>query len=81
MTFIATFFAHIGALRFKKMCDGEGIEARTMPVPRSLSSSCGMCVEFKCDAPLEKDKYTAEVETVSLVTAEGYKEIYRADGI
>ena len=44
MTYIATFFSHFGAVRYKKLCDAQGFAARTMPVPRSLSSSCGTCV-------------------------------------
>ena len=44
MTFIATFFSHFGATRYERLCRAAGIAARTMPVPRSLSSSCGTCV-------------------------------------
>ena len=44
MTYIATFFSHFGAIRFKKLCQKSGWPARVMPVPRDLSSSCGTCV-------------------------------------
>ena len=44
MTYIATFFSHFGAIRYKKLCDAQGFAAKTMPVPRTLSSSCGTCV-------------------------------------
>ena len=41
MTYIATFFSHFGAIRYKKLCEQAGYAAKTMPVPRTLSSSCG----------------------------------------
>ena len=49
MTYIATFFSHFGAIRYKKLCEQAGYAAKTMPVPRTLSSSCGTCV--RCTAP------------------------------
>ena len=44
MFYIATFFSHFGAIRYKKLCEQQGIAAKAMPVPRDLSSSCGTCV-------------------------------------
>ena len=41
MTYIATFFSHFGAIRYKKLCEQAGYAAKTMPVLRTLSSSCG----------------------------------------
>ena len=42
MTYVATFFSHFGAIRYQKLCREQGIAARTMPVPRSLSAGCGI---------------------------------------
>lgn len=47
MTYVATFFAHIGAIRFHKLCQADGLCAELRPVPRTLSSSCGTCVFFE----------------------------------
>lgn len=47
--FIATFYSHFGAMAFHKQCKEAGFESRIMPVPRTLSSSCGTCVWFKGD--------------------------------
>ena len=49
MISIATFFSHFGAMRCKKICDKAGIPARMMPVPRTLSSSCGTCVRMEVE--------------------------------
>ena len=44
---IATFHTHLGALRLKKKLNAVGdTEAVMMPVPRSISASCGTCVRF-----------------------------------
>lgn len=51
MIIIATFFSHFGAVRFKKQCDAAGWVARMKPVPRTLSSSCGTCVEYSPSLP------------------------------
>ena len=51
--YIATFYSHFGAVCFKKACVSCGLPAVIMPVPRSLSSSCGTCVKFQ--APGEQD--------------------------
>jgi len=52
MNYLATFYTHFGALRFNKFCKKEGIPAKMAPVPRELSSSCGVCVRFEAtDAP------------------------------
>jgi len=47
MKFLATFYTHFGAMRFNKFCEKEGIPAKMSPVPRELSSSCGVCVRFE----------------------------------
>ena len=45
--YIATFFSHFGAIRFNKELEDYDIKGIIKPVPRSLSSSCGTCVEFE----------------------------------
>ena len=77
MYYIATFYSHFGAIRFKRECRQEGWGAQLMPVPRSLSSSCGTCVRFK--APMEyKPKTDAheEIEQIVRETESGYEVIY-----
>ena len=63
--YIATFFSHFGAMVFKKKCDGEGYPAVIMPVPRSLSSSCGTCVRFEAEGEFpEKNEETEQIVRV-----------------
>ena len=76
MTCIATFYSHFGAIRFKRYCDSRGWSARIMPVPRDLSSSCGTCVRYEGECPVEIPE---EVEQIVSVAAQGYRELYRAE--
>ena len=45
MVYIATFYTHYGALTFKKQCLEESV--KMMPVPREISASCGVCIQFE----------------------------------
>jgi len=75
MTCIATFYSHFGAIRFKRACDSLGWKACVMPVPRTLSSSCGTCVRFEGDCP---DNPPQEVEQIVRISSDGYLLLYRA---
>lgn len=57
--YLATFHTHLSALLSCQALEREGHTARMMPVPRSLSSSCGTCVRYSapddCRALLDRD--------------------------
>lgn len=72
MIYIATFYSHFGAVRFKKECKKEQIAAEAMPVPRDLSSSCGTCVKFETEKEISTFSWNQEVEQVVEVTETGY---------
>lgn len=72
MIYIATFYSHFGAVRFKKDCKKENITAEAMPVPRDLSSSCGTCVKFETDKDISTFTWNQEVEQVVEVADTGY---------
>lgn len=78
MKYIATFYSHFGAIRFKKICDERGYVAKLMPVPRDLSSSCGTCVSFEADSFEKENCINDEIEQVVCLLAEGYQVLYRA---
>lgn len=79
MKYIATFFSHFGAIRFEKNCRTNNIPARLMPVPRTLSSSCGTCVSYESENYEVGTCITNEVEQIVEVLENGYKECYRAE--
>lgn len=78
MTYIATFYSHFGAVHFKKICEKHHMEAKMMPVPRDLSSSCGTCVRYVGDKPCPIAEYPEEMEQIVLVSDTGYAVLYRA---
>ena len=45
---LATFKTTSAALLFERSCRSAGLNARIAPVPRKLSSSCGLACEFPC---------------------------------
>ncbi|MBP3895400.1 MAG: DUF3343 domain-containing protein [Mogibacterium sp.] len=80
-TYIATFFMHFGSIRYERMCKAKGYKARTMPVPRSLSSSCGTCVKYSAPEPLFDTEHD-EMEQMVIVNDDGtYTRIYLAEGL
>ena len=65
-------------MRFKKDCEGRGIPAKLMPVPRDLSSSCGTCVRYESDVTCPTENWPEEMEQAVAVTGEGYQTLWRA---
>ncbi len=60
MTCLATFKTTSMALMFERVCRSAGIAARIAPVPRKLSSSCGLACEFPCDEKLRIEELASE---------------------
>ena len=79
MIYIATFYSHFGAVRFKKECKKENLTAEAMPVPRDLSSSCGTCVRFETDRDISTFTWSQEVEQVVEITESGYMLHYHVE--
>lgn len=76
-TYIATFYAHIGAVRFNRLQESLGNESKMMPVPRALSSSCGTCVRYIADTPVPDEAVTDEIEQIVLETEEQGKTVWK----
>ena len=79
MTYIATFYSHFGAVRFKRLCAARKWEAKIMPVPRNLSSSCGTCVRYAGDCICPSSPIPEEVEQIVRVADSGYEILYRSE--
>ena len=71
--YIATFYSHYDAMVFAKFLKTQGTEAKLMPTPRRVSSSCGTCVAFGTDGSIDCEKH--EIEALYEETPEGYKEL------
>ena len=72
MMCIATFHTTSMAIMFERICRKEGIKSKIVPVPRSLSASCGLACEFPCGA-LENIKQICETRTIEV---DSFHEVY-----
>ena len=87
MILIATFYSHFGAVHFKRYCGTRGWEAKLMPVPRQLSSSCGTCVRFRiAEAAVDDEAWLPfsdfpEMEQLAVPEGEEYRQRWHADSI
>ena len=72
---------HSDSIRYVRLCKSRGLEARTMPVPRSLSSSCGTCVKYSAPEPLFDPSHD-EMEQMVICNDDGsYTQIYKAENL
>ena len=62
--YIATFYSHFGAVSYYKTIKEQGINAKLMPVPRKISSSCGTCVFY--EHPVVVDLAECEMDSIYL---------------
>lgn len=54
------------AIRIEKTLKNSGITCKLVPVPRHLSSDCGMCVRFRA---ADEDTVTRTVDETGIETA------------
>lgn len=81
MEYVVLFFSHFGAVRFHRDYKGVFRDAHLMPVPRSLSSSCGTCVAFTAHGDMPEISHELyEIEGIVEKNDTGYTYIYKADG-
>jgi len=78
--FIATFHTHADAILAHRDLAASGVDARMMPVPRKLSSSCGTCVRFTSEKSYEEKMKKADAEAIYKIEGIGaYTKIYSGD--
>ena len=63
MNYIIVFFTHSGAIKFEKKMQKMNIPCLLQPVPRKLSSSCGICAKITYDGKTD-DLIESEVESI-----------------
>ena len=79
MKYIATFYSHFGAIRFKREAPEGVTNIELRPVPRNLSSSCGPSASFEADESFTfMEDPTEEIEQIVAVTVEGYRTIFES---
>ena len=78
MEYIAIFFTHSGAIRCNKLFEASGIKNSLMPVPRKISSSCGIGTKFIYNGLVE-DIVTEDIDKLYSVINGDYKLIYEKE--
>lgn len=73
--YIAIFFTHSGAIKFNKKLKSNNIECELMPVPRKLSSNCGIGAKFKFDRDII-DIINNDIEKIFIIDNREYKLVY-----
>lgn len=74
--YVGTFFTHSGAIKFKKYLQSNNIDCVTKPVPRSLSSSCGVCVEFEYEKENVLSIISTDLDCLYEMIDNEYKLVY-----
>lgn len=76
--YVAIFFTHSGAIKFDRKLKAANIECKLMPVPRKLSSNCGIGAKFKFEGNL-KDIIDDEIEKIFVIEGNENKLVYSAE--
>ena len=75
MEFIATFFTHSGAVKYKRHMKSLCIEVELLPVPRRLSSECGIGAKFTTSADMSK-LISDDIDKLFLVEKDGERLVF-----
>lgn len=69
---LITFKSITYSMQFEKLMKSNNIEFKLIPVPRSISASCGMCAKFSID---KKDSILELCDNNNII----YEKIYIFD--
>lgn len=78
MEYLATFYTHLGAVKYHRYLQNGGISAETMPVPRKYSSNCGIGVKFSTPEDI-KALISEDIEKIFLILDGTGRLIYSSD--
>lgn len=73
--YVTLFFTHSGAIKFQRFSRKNYIDCELMPVPRKLSSNCGVCARFQFDGNIN-DLVSEETEKIYEIIDDTYNLIY-----
>lgn len=73
--YFATFYTHSGAVQYQRYLRSLGIRAELLPVPRRLSSDCGIGARFRTHHDLNR-LINRDVRRLFLVDRFGERLVY-----
>lgn len=71
MNYFATFFTHSGAIKFSRFLTKNKIANESCPVPRKLSSNCGIGVSFSYEGDID-EIYIDDIEKIYFIDGDKY---------
>jgi len=75
MEYIATFYTHSGAVKFSCFLEKENIHVELRPVPRQLTSNCGIAAQFSFSGDVSL-YINEDIEKIFSITSKGYELIH-----
>lgn len=78
MTYTVVFFTHSGALKFDRHMKNLGFFCELMPVPRKLSSNCGIGAKIEYDGLLD-DIISTDTEKIFNHVDNSFELVYSAE--
>lgn len=78
MEYMAVFFTHSGAMKYDKHLKSMNINCQLMPVPRKLSSNCGIGVKFSCSSDIN-EMISEDIEKLFALENREHKLVYAAE--
>lgn len=78
MDYIVLFYTNSSAIKFAKLIKKSNYIGELIPLPRKLTSSCGMGVKFYFTSDLSLI-ISDEIEKIYAVEGNQYKLVYRAE--
>ncbi len=80
MDYIATFFTHSGAVKYKKYMTKLGVDIELLPVPRRLSSDCGIGARFSTSRDIG-GFISEDIDKLFAVGKDGERLIFRSENL
>ena len=77
--YMVLFFTHSGAMKFKRKSKKDSFPCELMPVPRQLSSNCGVSARITYDGVIDT-LVDDEIEKIYRIEKDEYTLIYSEDG-
>lgn len=73
--YVAVFFTHSGAIKFDRNAKKNNMSCELMPVPRKLSSNCGIGAKFHHNQDVH-ELVNEEIEKIFEVDGKNYILVY-----
>lgn len=76
MKYLATFFTHSGAIKYQAHLKNRNIPVELMPVPRKLSSSCGISARFEYEGDI-RQMISEDIDSLFEIVGTDYRHLYK----